>query len=219
MPDDTNEQIAQRLPGVAAFRRSLTRESDRGCALFAAAYLDEALLALLRASFVDHEPTIREFTGTNGPLASFSARIDACFLLGLLSEAERRELHLVRKIRNDFAHKAEPIDFEHSPIADRCRQLQYSVRETDSSARSHFIGAVCAVLGLIHGAEIAAHQPSVIPDLPLDSSMRDRLESFADSVRNKIAAALGGAPTPADVNAALERSILEALLELDDDGD
>jgi len=57
-------------------------------------------------------------------LGTFSARIDAAYCLGLLSKDENRDLHLIRKIRNDFAHKLIDMSFESQEIASRCRELK-----------------------------------------------------------------------------------------------
>jgi len=58
-----------------------------------------------------------------GPIGTFESRIDMAFMLGLISENERRILNLIRKIRNEFSHSAEHIDFESSRVKDMCLSL------------------------------------------------------------------------------------------------
>lgn len=52
------------------------------------------------------------FTGY-GPLASFSAKIDMAFALGLIDAEQRKTLNHVRHIRNVFAHADELLHFNH----------------------------------------------------------------------------------------------------------
>jgi DNA-binding MltR family transcriptional regulator len=120
-----DEISSRRFPEIVKFRQALTPESDRGCALHAASYLDGELETLLRARLVDDAKTVQEFFRPDGPLGSFSARIDMAYLLGLIGPAARRDLHLIRKIRNDFGHNPSPINFSDPAIASRCRELSH----------------------------------------------------------------------------------------------
>ena len=101
---------------VFEFRATLTEETDRGCALMAAAYLDDQLECLLRRTLVDDNTAIDDLLRSAGALGSFSARIELCYALGLLPGQARRDLHLIRKIRNDFGHVAKPLAFEEPGI-------------------------------------------------------------------------------------------------------
>src|SRR5262245_33803219 len=107
------------LEEVSEFRSSLTPETDRGCALMAAAYLSNQLVRLLRATLVEDEDVIDELFRHLGPLGSFSGCIEMCYALGLLPSEVRRDLHLIRKIRNDFGHVARTLTFEDPGIANR----------------------------------------------------------------------------------------------------
>ena len=86
------------------FRPTLTPETDRGCALMAAAYLDSQLEELLRAVFVDDQKVVSELLQSERALGSFSAKIDMAYSLGLLPADAYRDLHLIRKIRNECAY-------------------------------------------------------------------------------------------------------------------
>lgn len=97
--------------------------SERGWAITAAATLDERLAALLRAFFVDDERTADEMLEGTGAISAFAARIELAFLLGLISARERRLLNLIRKIRNDFAHRSSIASFSQSPIKEKCLEL------------------------------------------------------------------------------------------------
>jgi hypothetical protein len=131
------------------FRRALSSESDRGAALFAAAHIDSRLEVLLRAFLVQDEKVAAPlFRGTAAP-ATFSARIDMAYLLGLLSSEKRNELHLIRKMRNEFAHSASELSFSHEPLASQCRQLTHVA--VAKNPRARYIQAVMSIAGTIDG--------------------------------------------------------------------
>jgi DNA-binding MltR family transcriptional regulator len=170
--------LEKHLPRVLRFRKTLSQETDRGCAMIAAAFLDSELATLLRHSLVQDERAQAEFlTGKNGPLGSFSSRIDAAYLLGKMSLAVHRELHLIRRIRNEFGHDPEPITFNHAPIASRCRELRYSPHKGSASPRGHFTSSACGILAAIHVADMSS-QPPVVPKdlLPTDKMKKEVFE-------------------------------------------
>jgi DNA-binding MltR family transcriptional regulator len=106
------------------FHEQFRSESDRACAILAAAALDESLRRLLQKYLVPAPGrTDALLDGANAPLSSFSAKIDAAFRLGLVSEQFARDLHLIRKIRNDFAHDLEKSTFSDAAVADRVKEL------------------------------------------------------------------------------------------------
>ncbi len=118
--------LADRLPEVQAFRDSLDLETDRGCAIIAASYVDDQLAEMLKAHFVESKRLIKEVFSGSGALSTFSARIDMSFLSGHISKAVQRELHLIRGIRNKFAHAPHPLSFTEPAIEQPCRALAYS---------------------------------------------------------------------------------------------
>jgi hypothetical protein len=109
---------------VDALKGEFAGASDRAAAIVAGAFLDEVLQELL-CSFLVKDPKgdLKLFEGT-GALATFSAKIEMSFRLGLVSKEEHRVLHAVRGIRNDFAHKLLDISFKTKSIEDRCRNIE-----------------------------------------------------------------------------------------------
>ena len=103
------------------------KESDRGAVLVAAAMLEEALRELLLAHLVPStSSTDLLFEGTNAPLNAFSSKIDMSFRLGLVSDRFCRDLHVVRRMRNDVAHRATGCTFEDASLRDRALALTKS---------------------------------------------------------------------------------------------
>ena len=132
------------------FRRALSGETDRGVALFSAAFLESRLDELLRRYFVQRDKVADSLLEGTGGLSTFSSRTDLVMLLGLIPESAWRDLHLVRKIRNDFAHSPESIDFSQERIAARCRELvSASMAERP---RARYTQAVMGLAGWVDSA-------------------------------------------------------------------
>jgi hypothetical protein len=116
------------------FRAEIGKESPRAAVILAAAMLEQALDALLRARLVA-APTQSDsfFDGPYAPLASFSAKIDMAYRIGLISSSWSRDLHLVRRIRNDFAHNVTGCTFDDAPVRSRVLELTRSQGVVDSA--------------------------------------------------------------------------------------
>jgi hypothetical protein len=174
------------LEKVISFRRVLSRESDRGCALFAAAYLDQELSELLKSFFVDDEKVFNDISKGTNALSAFSSRIDICYLLGLIGPLARKDFHLVRKIRNDFAHVASDISFDTESIAQRCREF-YSLspeRHSDPDPKGKFIGVCHGLLAIIHGEKLLATKISKREDLNKESANKayEHMQEIRDTL-------------------------------------
>jgi hypothetical protein len=100
--------------------REMERASDRGAAIIAASGLELLLDRLLEASLVSGTFPSKE-------LSTFSAKVWLCHALGLLSEDEARDLDLIRKIRNSFAHDID-ASLDTGPSSSRCRELKLGER-------------------------------------------------------------------------------------------
>lgn len=160
-----------RLDEVLAFRHELTSESDRGCALMAAAYLDDQLSLLLKARLIDDPEVAEQLFGHVGALGTFSSRIVMAYMLGLLGDTARRDLNLIRKVRNEFGHVAAPITFDHPPVASRCRELHYHSRIAGSS-RAIFVQTVLGITAVIHAELLGASRPASRPDRLLTGELK-----------------------------------------------
>lgn len=164
MTRNIDQFIQRQTQEFLAFRRALTEESDRGCALFAAAYLDKALSDLLYLSLVEGKNIEKELFEGSAPLATFSSRIKLGFYLGKLSAECRKDLDIIRKIRNDFAHHASLISFNTQSIATRCRNLGFSYHLKEARPRAHFTAAASGLLALIQGSALQSIAPKQKPD-------------------------------------------------------
>jgi len=99
---------------------------ERGLVLALAAFAEEALGDLIEAFLISGDPAKQLLEGFNAPLGTFSARIKMSYSLGLVTKRQYEDLDQLRKIRNEFAHKWEPISFDDQKIAAHIRALHFS---------------------------------------------------------------------------------------------
>jgi len=172
---------------VTSFRQMLSGETDRGCALACAAYLQSSLADLLKAYMVDETVTADLLEGS-GSLATFYAQINASYALGLISSASRRDLNIIRWIRNEFAHEPKEISFEYDPIASRCSGLYHDLFREQLPPRKKYVRVTMGVLAELHGAKHHVQHRDVARDVDLDSP---EFKKFATEFPKNLRAALG----------------------------
>lgn len=100
------------------------KESDRACAVLGPAFIYYQLKILLEEFFVDDAEHSAKLLGVSSPIGDFSARINLAFALGFLTKSELRDLGLIRRIRNEFAHELHGLNFLSDGIANRCLELE-----------------------------------------------------------------------------------------------
>lgn len=160
------------LPKIQQVVDRLQNESEHGCVMLAASLLDVALEKLLSAHLLAETPaTIFDGTGT---LASFSSKIDVSFYLGLISKPEQEDLHLIRKIRNHFAHELEGLSFDAQAIKQRINALHFPkllaatnaivFDESNNSTRWRFEAGVGALSIKLFGHRLKKVTRAVSPD-------------------------------------------------------
>lgn len=121
--------------------REMPNESDRASVILGAALLDEALATLLKARLVPNGGADDAlFDGANAPIGTFSARIELALRLGVINTGFARSLHLIRRIRNDFAHNVAGCSFSDGAVVGRMTELRRQVRISERAAqfRSNF---------------------------------------------------------------------------------
>lgn len=134
-------------PTIAALlnMKTLAGTYGRGGAIIAAAWVDDALEEYLRSALARDAKVATALLQPDGPLGTFGVRIKIAYALGLFSDSVRRDLDIIRLVRNDLAHLRAGGGFDQPAVVQRCRQLQAyrhyasSVRNPGRSARQRFV--------------------------------------------------------------------------------
>jgi hypothetical protein len=87
--------------------------SARSAVLLSASLIDTVLGGAIREKMrplTDKEQ--EEIFFGEGPLSTFSSRIKVAYALNVFGKRTRHDLDALRKIRNDFAHSVEKIEFD-----------------------------------------------------------------------------------------------------------
>jgi len=134
-----------------ALRRELTKESDRGCALLAAAHLDYSLENVLKKKLIGSKKHLESIFNFNGPVGTFSGRILLSYSIGLITKMQLDDIQIIRKVRNEFGHSPSIISFEHEKIKSLCMQLKLIGRDNCEKPRSRFISSMFFIMGAFDG--------------------------------------------------------------------
>ena len=108
---------------LESFAKGLANEGDRATVILVAAKLDLLLYQILRKHLIPAPGSRDDLLDNDGALSTFSAKINMAYRLGLIDNLFSRSLHLIRKIRNDFAHEVEGCSLNSGSHRDRVREL------------------------------------------------------------------------------------------------
>lgn len=128
------EEIVQRIHAILdaaefdSFLADFQDETDRAAAVLGGAYLDAALERLLKKVMAGSPAMATRLLDQQQPLGTFGARTLAALAFGYLSEDEFHDLDIIRKIRNEFAHRVHGLRFADSPVSDWTASLRHGAR-------------------------------------------------------------------------------------------
>jgi hypothetical protein len=183
--DKLPTEIRQSTFEYFTFRKELTKESDRGCALLAAAHLDFMLEKLLRKKLLGNKKHFETLFGFSGPLGTFSSRILLCYSIGLISADTLHDIQIVRKIRNEFGHSHSIIDFENQKIKEQCEKLRSNVHEIGASSRHRFLNVVSGISGQIEAKIFMCQKFDTEPEMDL-SKRKENFDKMMEIIRKVI---------------------------------
>jgi hypothetical protein len=118
----SSETYQKMSAAMSKVTQELSLESDRGCVVLAFAWIDDEVTRNLQRFLL---PSVRtslksdELLGVGQPLGDASSKIDLSLRLGLMHPSTHQSLHLLRKLRNDFAHLSSNLTFETPNVRDR----------------------------------------------------------------------------------------------------
>jgi len=136
--------------------KELENQTDRGAAIIGAALVEERLTEAIESRLLPNTIKKDKLLNETGPLGTFSAKIDMAYGLGFFGENSHKDLHIIRKIRNKFAHRIEPLTFTIQSISDQCNALwlpknvlEMGNSEPPTTPRHQYLRAINILNGLI----------------------------------------------------------------------
>jgi len=111
------------IKAFSEFLNEIKNESDRAAVILGAAKIDDVLAQLIKKFLLPNVSSKDELMEDDGPISSFSARINIAYRLGLIDNELTRNLHLIRKTRNEFAHAAMGCKLDASPHRERVNEV------------------------------------------------------------------------------------------------
>lgn len=149
-PDPQQDKVYGRINKLMHLTR---KEDERGLVLSVAAFAEDLLGRLLDAYLRDGKAKAELLEGFNAPLGTFSARIKACYVCGLISDEQYKDLEAARKIRNEFAHNWEGCSFSKQNVADLAAGMSDSriSKEKAKTPKERFDAAIqCTLVELTY---------------------------------------------------------------------
>lgn len=133
------ERMASAFGGREAYDRQKVRaqaiyqgqiEADRSVALVRTSVVEEHLRLAIERHFpglaTDPKVIDRIFDQMkNGPLSTFTARVDVAFALGIIGKGALSALKKIASIRNLFAHRLDISSFDHPDVITLTEKLTY----------------------------------------------------------------------------------------------
>ncbi len=104
-------------PELEKILADLRSHADISVAIIGAALVDAALERLITTRFISKEANLigRIFLN-RGPLSDFDSKILVAEAFGIITSRIGHELHILKAVRNAFAHSKMPLSFEYDLI-------------------------------------------------------------------------------------------------------
>jgi hypothetical protein len=147
---------------------AIDRYDDRSAAILAASFFEDRLTRRIKARLIPDAKAQKKFLEYPGPISTFAAKIDLAYLMDIVDPGIKQRLHVIREVRNIFAHELGEITFNESQIEKLCKKLF----------------RIEVLKGL--KAQFAEEFKQNHPDTPIEwaSSFLEPLVSLEDTARN-----------------------------------
>jgi hypothetical protein len=140
--------------------------------------------------------TLEMLRGRDGPLHSFYGKIHLGYALGIYDETERENLDIIRRIRNEFAHTPQAIDFETDAIRKEVENLKVpkgSSTAPQMAALSEYrrkFSSACAVIMVRSRLEPVVEGLQLLRDLSEVIIPLGEIKAFTPDLPEKLARAV-----------------------------
>lgn len=120
------KKLGRRMPepaDIKAFSREIRQEkNDRGAAMLICGFLDQCLMLAIVRQLPNQTAAMKLFED-RAALHNFSDKINMAHAMGLYGEQTRRNLDILRTVRNLFAHSTRALSFKTPEVAQACDML------------------------------------------------------------------------------------------------
>ncbi len=113
---------------VSVALKEIKAGSDRVAGIVTPVLVEMLLTLALRSQFHQDDALLNKLLKPGGVLGDLGVKIDLAFLVGIISDDAKKDLHRIRKIRNAFAHDALLDCFDKSPVRDLAMALTIQER-------------------------------------------------------------------------------------------
>jgi hypothetical protein len=136
------ESIDVIVGNVNDLKQAMNKGSDLSCALIGGAWIETILMSLIEHFLVDCEEAKALFD-IRGELDSLSKCNRMAYCLGLIATSTYKNIKVIGRIRNTFAHSQSPINFANKNVVEDCDELDVKEDEDNPKlARDKFRSAV-----------------------------------------------------------------------------
>ena len=155
--DKSTERYFEFNNALSEFHKLFNEEKkdERAIAIIGGTFIEMALEHIIKAFFPDDKEVDKLFE-FNQPFGNFSNKINIAYCLGLIDKLVKRDLDLIRKIRNKFAHDLY-TSFEDPQIKSYCTELKFHEismmvkAPTDATELQIFQGGVNQIISYLCG--------------------------------------------------------------------
>jgi len=143
----------QKLDDWKGWLEEFHNESDRATAVLGGAFADARLEELLKKFFIEDKEEVEKLMSPEQALGGFGSRARVAYCLGLITKNQYKDLQIIGKIRNQFAHGLHGESFDNSRIKDLCGNLitpnKIGMDLSNTNSRSLFTVAVALLCNWI----------------------------------------------------------------------
>ena len=108
------------------------------------------------------------------------------YTLGLIGKKAYRDLHLIRKIRNEFGHTATPLTFQDQKVRNRCNELYYDALGLDVLPRTKFTRVAVGILAFIHAAYFKMKKCEAAIDYEISDEVKEETRKVANELAEQL---------------------------------
>jgi DNA-binding MltR family transcriptional regulator len=133
----TIKAVSGRVERGNKMLQALKKETPRGQACVADAFLDEILRTVFENKLIKSKQT-KELLSYMQPLGSHGSRLKTAYALGWVGPLTYKYVDLIHKIRNRMAHELDVEEFDHPQVRDLVNNIDIKELLPPSMSKARF---------------------------------------------------------------------------------